>query len=506
MDLKQIRKKLTTLSLSEQKEILDLITAIEKQQDLEKARSSFMGFVKAMYPDFIQGSHHRQMADAFDRIVRGDLKRLIVAMPPRHSKSLFASFLLPAYYLGHHPKKKMIQASHTADLSVGFGRQTRNLMDSKEYQEIFPGVSIAGDAKAAGKWSTNAGGEYYAVGVGGALAGRGAHLLVIDDPISEQDAMMAESNPEIYDKIYEWYQSGPRQRLQPGGAICIVATRWGLKDLTGQVLKKAINEDGVDKWEVIEFPAILPSGSPLWPEFWSLKELEAIKAELPVSKWNAQYMQAPTSEEGALIKRDWWKIWNQKQPPKAVAILQSWDTAFAKTERSNYSACTTWGVFYPDEDESNAPNVILLDSMKEKLEFPELKRKAMELYREWEPDMCIIESKAAGAPLIYELRAMGIPVTEFTPSRGQDKIARVNAITDIFASGRVWRPDKRWAEEVADECAAFPNGESDDIVDTVAQAFLRLRQGGWIGAASDDWDDPDSGDWWERRKRRSAYY
>ena len=504
MDLKSIRKKLSSLSVGEQKEILDLITALEKQQSIESARSSFMGFVKGMYPDFIQGSHHKQMAEAFDRIVRGDLKRLIINMPPRHSKSLFSSFLLPAYYLGHHPKKKIIQASHTADLSVGFGRQTRNLMDSKEYQEIFPGVSIAGDAKAAGKWSTSMGGEYYAVGVGGALAGRGAHLLVIDDPISEQEAIMAESNPEIYDKIYEWYQSGPRQRLQPGGAIAIIMTRWGLKDLTGQVLKKAINEDGVDKWEVIEFPAILPSGAPLWPEFWSLAELEAIKAELPVSKWNAQYMPHPTSEEGALIKRDWWKIWKQKTPPKPVAILQSWDTAFGKTERSNYSACTTWGVFYPDEDESNAPNVILLDCMKEKLEFPELKRKAMELYREWEPDMCIIESKAAGAPLIYELRAMGIPVSEFTPSRGQDKIARVNAITDIFASGRVWRPDKRWAEEVADECAAFPNGESDDVVDTTAQAFLRLRQGGWIGAASDDWDDPDSGEWW--RKRRASYY
>lgn len=474
MDMDKIIRRIHQLPAREQREMLDLISAIEKQKQVEDARKSFMPFMRALWPDFISGSHHKRIAECFDRIIRGELKRLIICLPPRHSKSEMTSCFLPAFYLGNNPKGKIIQAMHTADLSVSFGRKTRNLMDTPDYKEIFPDVTIAADAKAAGRWGTNKGGEYYAVGVGGALAGRGADLMIIDDPVSEQDANMALANPEIYENIYEWYQTGPRQRLQPGGAICIVQTRWSMNDLVGKVLKKASSPDSVDKWEVIEFPAILPSGRPLWPEYWSLESLQATKAALSVPQWNAQYMQAPTSEEGALIKRDWWKIWPEhKKHPKFEAIIQSWDTAFLKTERSNYSACTTWGLFYPDPD-AKVPNVLLLDAMKAKLEFPQLKRKAMDLYNEWQPDSVVVEAKAAGAPLIYELRAMGIPIKEFTPSRGQDKIVRVNSITDIFASGMVWRPDSRWSEEVADECAAFPNGESDDIVDTCLAADTKI--------------------------------
>jgi predicted phage terminase large subunit-like protein len=289
--------------------------------------------------------------------------------------------------------------------------------------------------------------------------------------------------------VYIW----PRQRLQPGGAIIIVMTRWGMRDLSGQILKKSSERVGSDEWEVIEFPAIMPSGQPLWPEFWSLKELEAIKAEIPVSKWNAQYQQNPTSEEGALIKRDWWREWTKPNPPPCEAIIQSWDTAFLKTQRSDYSACTTWGVFYMDDDEGNKrPNLILLDAWKEKLEFPELKKAAYDKYFEYEPDQLIVEKKASGAPLIFELRAMGLPVTEFTPSRGSDKIARVNAVTDLFASGVVWHPPTRWADELIEECAAFPSGEHDDYVDSMTQAMIRFRQGGWIRAASDEWDEEPS--------------
>jgi len=315
-------------------------------------------------------------------------------------------------------------------------------------------------------------------------------MCIRDSPHSEQEATMGEYNPEVYNKVYEWYTSGPRQRLQPGGAIILVMTRWSKRDLTGQIVNKSVEREGSNEWEVIQLPAIMPSGKPLWPEFWSGSELDALKAELPVAKWNAQYQQDPTSEEGALIKREWWQEWEGKDLPPCDSIIQSWDTAFLKTQRADYSACTTWGIFHhPDDDGNEIPNLILIDAYKEKLEFPELKRAAYDKYWEFEPDQMIVEAKAAGSPLIFELRAMGIPVTEFTPSRGQDKIARVNGVTDLFASGVVWYPPTRWAEEVIEECAAFPAGDHDDLVDSTTQALLRFRQGGWIRTTMDDWDD-----------------
>jgi predicted phage terminase large subunit-like protein len=268
-------------------------------------------------------------------------------------------------------------------------------------------------------------------------------------------------------------------------------TRWSKRDLTGQIIQNSIKRDG-DEWETIEFPALLPSGKPLWAEFWKQTELEAIKAEIPVGKWEAQYQQNPTSEEGAIIKREMWKIWEKDTPPPCEFIIQSWDTAFLKTQRSDYSACTTWGIFYrTDSTGAQIPNVILLDAYKEKLEFPELKQKAREKYYEYEPDQLVVEKKASGAPLIFELRQMGLPVTEFVPSRGNDKIARVNAVSDLFSSGSVWYPPTRWAEEVIEECASFPSGDHDDFVDSTTQALIRFRQGGWIRVDTDDWDDDD---------------
>lgn len=475
---------------------IDQIVELLKADKIERCKESFMPFVNEMWSSFISGRHHKIMADAFERVANGELKRLIINMPPRHTKSEFASYLFPAWFLGKFPEKKIIQTAHTAELAVGFGRKVRNLVNTEGYQAIFP-TKLSSDSKAAGRWNTHAGGDYFAIGVGGAVTGKGADVLIIDDPHSEQEAM--QGNPEVYDRVFEWYGSGPRQRLQPGGAIIIVMTRWSKKDLTGQILANSMKREG-DEWEVIEFPALLPSGNPLWEEFWSKKELEAIKAEIPVSKWEAQYQQNPTSEEGAIIKREMWKIWEGEEPPFCDYIIQSWDTAFEKNNRADYSACTTWGVFYRTNAEGfDIPNIILLDAFKERMEFPELKQKAREMYMEWEPDNLIVEKKAAGAPLIYELRQLGIPLQEYTPSKGSDKIARVNAISDMFASGFVWCPATRWAEEVMEECAAFPNGEHDDIVDSTSQALLRFRKGGFVRLTSDAEDEPVI-------KRRTAYY
>jgi predicted phage terminase large subunit-like protein len=464
---------------------------------VERCKESFVFFAKQMWPIFISGKHHAIMADAFERVARGDLKRLIINMPPRHTKSEFASYLLPSWFLGKYPEKKIIQTAHTAELAVGFGRKVRNLVSSEEYRKVFDTV-LSSDSKAAGRWNTDAGGDYFAIGVGGAVTGKGADLLIIDDPHSEQEAK--QGNPAVFDNVYEWFTSGPRQRLQPGGAIIIVMTRWSKRDLTGQILKNA-GKEGVDQWEIIDFPAIMPSGTPLWPAFWSKEALESLKAELPVAKWEAQYQQNPTSEEGAIIKREHWRIWEKDHAPDCDYIIQSWDTAFEKNNRADYSACTTWGVFDQVNQHGDLrANIILLDAFKGRLEFPELKKQALELYQEWEPDTLIVEKRAAGAPLIYEMRKMGIPLSEFTPGKGNDKISRVNAISDLFASGVVWCPETRWAEEVMDELASFPNGDHDDLVDSSSQALMRFRQGGFIAIDSDEPDEPIY------RRRRMEYY
>ena len=498
-ELQAILSILPTLPEAEKRSLLIDLERYERAIERETYQNDFLKFVEKVWTGFIGGRHHKIMARAFEKVARGDCKRLIINMPPRHTKSEFASYLFPAWFLGKYPEKKVIQTSHTAELAVNFGRKVRNLVDEEQYREIFTETALQADSKAAGRWNTSKGGDYFAIGVGGAVTGKGADLLIIDDPHSEQEATTAETNPEIYDKTYEWYTSGPRQRLQPGGAIVIVMTRWSKRDLTAQVLKAAAQRDG-EEWEVIDFPAILPSGNPLWPEFWPFEELEILRNELPHAKWMAQYMQEPTSEASAIVKRDWWRTWEYDNPPPCEFILMSWDTAFEKHNRADYSACTIWGVFYRDDDGSDPEvnradrgkpqaNIILLDAFRDRMEFPELKRVVIDTYRQWDPDGVIIEKKASGAPLIYELRAMGIPVQDFTPTKGNDKIVRLNAVSDIFASGKVWAPQTRWAEEVIEEVASFPAGDHDDYVDSVSMALARFRRGGYIRTTLDEPED-----------------
>jgi predicted phage terminase large subunit-like protein len=464
------------------KEYKKLFLMHHEKQNKREISEDFLKFVKAVWPDFVEGDHHKKIADQFNRLADGKINRLIINMPPRHTKSEFASYLLPAWMIGRQPKLKIIQTTHTAELAIRFGRKAKTLIDSEEYRRIFQ-TRLREDSQAAGRWETDQGGEYFAAGVGGAITGRGADLLIIDDPHSEQDAL----NPEALERAYEWYTSGPRQRLQPGGKIVVVMTRWSIKDLTSSLIK-AQATDKADQWELIEFPAILPTNEPVWPQFWKLSELESVKASLSVQKWNAQWMQNPTAEEGSIIKRDWWRKWDKDYIPDCVHIIQSYDTAFLKKETADYSAITTWGVFYPTED--SGPNLILLDALKERLEFPELKRRALEQYYYWRPDTVVIESKASGLPLTYELRKSGIPVVNFTPSKGNDKHSRVNAVAPLFESGQIWAPDHRFAEEVVEECAAFPYGDNDDLVDSMTQAVMRFRQGGFVDHPEDYIDEP----------------
>jgi len=461
-----------------QKELLE-----QQLRKLDLAEKRFIPFVKHVWPEFIEGDHHVKIAKKFEDIANGKIKRLIVNMPPRHTKSEFASYLFPAWMVGKNPKLKVIQTTHTGELAVRFGRKMKNLVDTSEFAQVFEDCKIAADSKAAGRWETNKGGEYYAAGIGGAITGRGADLLIIDDPHSEQDAL----SDTAMDSAYEWYTSGPRQRLQPGGAIVIVMTRWSTKDLTGKLLN-AQSEPKADQWEVIEFPAILPSNTPVWPNYWKLEELEGVKASLSEGKWQAQWQQNPTSEEGSIIKREWWKEWKPKEIPDLVHIIQSYDTAFSKKETADFSAITTWGVFYPP---NKGPHLILIDVRKGRWDFPELKKIALEEYKYWEPETVIIEAKATGTPLTHELRQIGVPVVNFTPSKGNDKHVRVNSVAPLFEAGKIYYPaDKRWAEEVIEECAAFPYGEYDDLVDSTTQALMRFRQGSFINLPDDYQDEP----------------
>jgi predicted phage terminase large subunit-like protein len=874
-DLQFALQNLHRLDPIQKERVLTLLEERKRLARLQEARDHFIPFVKMMWPEFIPGAHHTIMAEAFEKIATGELKRLIINMPPRFTKSELSSWLLPAWLLGRQPISKIIQASNTEALAAGFGRKVRNLVSGEggdtdqtthPFSEVFPNVWLAKDSQAAAGWHTNRGGEYFAIGVNGKVTGKGAncayfsckcltkrgyiqiadvrvgdevlgydhkrkrtvwtrvravstqrkpelvningfigtpdhrvytrrgyrrslavrensdavltlpenlrtglcgvpsidptnregaytpvllgrvpeksgdvhmpamrglesangrHLqsllpegqarrpdvpelrqrlpaasfhasqersfirgrrqrflqpqllsdlqsgntclaanthwqmqnlrragaaggrevllasvlseagektrhavrgglepgtsshqetvqrrlrnlrpgegpragspyrsrldephggefdlavravplvlpqgdvgrcardyegalrgeghwvvdiqtdtenffcegilvhncAIIDDAHSEQEAKQAESNPAVFDTVWEWYSSGIRQRLQPGGAIVIPMTRWSKRDLSGRLIKQMQEADGIaDKWEVISFPAILDEGQPtersMWPGFWPLEELQRTRAALPVAKWAAQYMQQPTSEGAAIIKREYWRKWggdNEKcpgpahaaawdnlEPPACDYIIGSWDCAATKNERSHPSAYTLWGVFKAEDPDTGKEinNIILLSSFTGRMEFPELKKKAKQFYEEDRPDTLLIENKSAGMQLLQEFRSMGIPAEDFSgSSRGtrampNDKIARANLISDIFASRFVWAPERRFAEELIEQAASFPNGDADDLVDSTVQAMIRFRAGGFIRTANDEVEDDEPRTY--RRKR-----
>ena len=501
---------LDNLDAFSEEEILEIDRMVDELNNRKANKAAYMDlieFCKRMQPDYLVGKHHKILANMLMGIERGDKDRICVNIPPRHGKSQLVSIYFPAWFLGRNPDKKVMMVSHTTDLAVDFGRKVRNLISSDEYQAIFPTVRLAQDSKSAGRWNTNSGGEYYACGIGSALAGRGADLLLVDDPHSEQDVI--NGNFEVFEKAYEWFTFGARTRLMPGGRVAIIQTRWHMDDLTGRVTRDMVNNDLSDQYEVVEFPAILELESkksgkvvhkPLWPEFFDMKALERTKASMPVFQWNAQYQQQPTAEEAAVVKREWWQEWTGENPPVCEYIIMSLDAAAEKHNRADFTALTTWGVFLNEEE--NAYHIILLNSIKERLEFPELKALAMQEYADWEPDSFIVEKKSSGAALYQEMRRTGLPVQEYTPHRGSgDKMARLNSVADIIASGMVWVPQTRWAEEVIEEIAGFPFMSHDDLVDSTVMALMRFRQGGFIRLPTDEPDEPRY-----FRQRRGGYY
>lgn len=805
-ELDTLLRSVDVLDEQELLEVEKMIEELDRRAALQAAKDDLIAFCKRMDPNYKVGRHHRKLADQLMAIERGVKDRICVNMPPRHGKSQLVSIYYPAWFIGRNPTKKVMMVSHTTDLAVDFGRKVRNLIDSDAYREIFPLAALAADSKSAGRWNTSLGGEYFACGVGSALAGRGADLLLIDDPHSEQDVLSG--NFAVFEKAYEWFAYGARTRLMPGGRVAVVQcmtgdtpvlrpdgsstplrdlrpgdsiasfengrlvaakvlnhrsngidrvftinttsaktvkanerhpflvirdgepkwvrlkglrtgdmlvslraanspheqkrspesalgvcretpitesiqtlriagqtttasgkecgvqpkgamrqqrrvafatyttencgglrekavevpkkigkltssiamashwrsiiaslpskvgsvlsvasrrakktlghtgtassvwtiattqtvsapsfattatllsatqrpkpslwqlqstyeltldtiesveptgeeevfdiqvegtenfianglvshnTRWHQDDLTGRLVRDMTNNEDADQYEVVEFPAILEvvqkdkdTGEeeivqkPLWPEFFDMAALLRTKASMPVFQWNAQYQQNPTGEEAAIIKREWWRLWPEDTPPHVEYIIMALDAAAEANNRADFTSLTTWGVFYNEEE--HAHQIVLLNAIKKRLEFPELKALAMEEYRQWEPDAFIVEKKSSGTALYQEMRRSGLMVQEYTPVRGTQnnpntKMARLNSVSDILASGLVWVPAKRWAEELVEEVAGFPFASNDDQVDTTIMALMRFRQGGFIRLPTDEPDE-----------------
>ena len=432
---------------------------------LQLARADLACYAMAQWPEFEFAPHHRLIVDMLEAVERREIQRSMMFLPPRHGKSFIGTELFSAWYLGRHPERAIISASYGQELADYFGRKVRDMVRDPIHGAIFPQCRLADDSSSLRSFSTTAGGSYFAVGRGGPITGRGADLLLIDDPI--KDAEEARSEP-IRRGLHEWYSSVARTRLQPGGAVVLISTRWHEDDLSGRLLRESGGED----WHVLSLPAIAESdesfrraGEALWPGKFSLADLEQTRKEIGGAAWAALYQQRPAAAEGAVFKREWWPSY--LEPPSFRCILQSWDTAFKSGSENDYSVCTTWGV--------SRNGYCLLSFWRGRVDFPELKRLVGSLGREWNPSAILVEDAASGQSLIQELRhESSLPIIPVKIDR--DKISRAQSITPLIEAGKVFLPESApWLDLYLDELAAFPTGAHDDAVDSTTQALNYLR-------------------------------
>jgi len=428
------------------------------------AREDLACYAIAQWPGFELAPHHSLIVEELERIERGDIRRLIICMPPRHGKTLLCTLLFVAWYLGRHPEQFIISASYGQELAEDFGRRVRNFVSDPLHRAIFPGFRLADDSTSMRRFDTTAGGAYYAVGRGGPITGRGAHVLLIDDPLKDRQEAQSET---IRRGLHEWFASVAYTRLQPGGAIVLIQTRWHEDDLAGRLLR----EHAAD-WEVLSLPAIAETdesfrraGDALWPEKFPLGALEEIRTVVGSAAWASLYQQRPAAAEGTLFRRGWWRYFREQ--PVFSRIVQSWDTAYKTGAENDFSVCTTWGVA--------ANGYYLLWFWRGRVEFPELKRRMAWLASEYKPTAILIEDKASGQSAIQELKCETVlPIIPVKVDR--DKVSRAQAVTPLIEAGKVFLPESApWLNQYIDELAAFPTGSNDDAVDSTTQALNYLR-------------------------------
>ena len=485
------------------------------QKAVLQSKDSFLHFIAmfapTLVPDWIMGRHIHLIADRLQKVESGEIKRLMVFLPPRSSKSVICSKLFPAWYVGRHPQHEILTVSHSDQLASDFGRSVRDLVNFDLFNTVFPDVTLRSDVRAAGKWKTNQGGTYYAAGVRSQIAGRGAHVAILDDVMSEEDSF-SETGRRY---VKEWYPSGLRTRIMPNGSIVIINTRYHEDDLCGWLLRQESQIELENKWEVIKIPAWvdepsskmlnLPVGSSYFPE-WKPSEIlkndeEEIKASNGSRYWESLYMQNPVPDTGGIIKKKWLKWWDYDEPPACDYIIQTYDTAFSTKTTADFSVIQTWGIFEHMETDSTGrenwvSNLILLGNEKGRFDYPALRTKAQELYDYHKPDVCIIEKKASGQSLIQDLRRAGLPVLDYIPDR--DKTARVYAATPLMEAGRVWLPKGyEWSDDLYGEAITFPNARHDDQVDAMTMAIHYMKES-WNLLHP---DDPDYEEGYERKKR-----
>jgi predicted phage terminase large subunit-like protein len=494
-----------------------------RRKTLRKKGESFLSYSKHVYPEMVVEEVHVLIARHFEMLLRGEIDRLMVMMPPRTGKSYMTSELLPSWWEGHLANDKILHASYASTLVEKFGRKIRNLLQLPEYHEVFPKTVLSKDSKSAAQWATTEGGEYNAVGVGGGVAGKGGNLIIVDDPVNEQDMF----SKVAHNTVYEWYGAGLYSRRQPKrNAILVVMTRWRCDDLIGRLLADAVTNPGADQWTVLKIPAIVDeetaellndcsddphietphfyrAGDSFSPRRWSLEELQRTKNTITRKAWASLYLQSPTEEEGGILLREWWKMWKEdKALPEIEYTLQSYDTAFEEGEVNDYSARITWGVFKRGSDGKMC--AIMLERMKERLAFPDLLESALVAYDDYKPDRVVIEKAASGAPLIQEMRKRGIPVTPIKPVGS--KIARANAATILLEQGVIYYPNRKWALDVIDSCAEFPNGAHDDDVDATVHGLNFLRRMFLLETPADEEDEEDPSEYDPAKSQPSRSY
>lgn len=430
---------------------------------------------------YLESAHHKALARRLEDVSSGKCKRLMVFMPPRHGKSMLTSEYFPAWWLGMHPDKQIIAATYAQQLADDFGRKVRNLVISEAHQWAFHGFSLSDDSQAANRFHTSMKGAYFAVGAGGPITGRGADLLLIDDPIKGREDAESET---MRQRLKDWYTSVARTRLMPGGAIVVIQTRWHEDDLAGWLLREHQHEG----WEVLNLPALAEpgdqvgraEGDPLWPAAYPLAELLTIKRAIGARDWAALYQQRPSAAEGSIFKREHWQYFRPTETnPKAIIaslrvtrIIQAWDTAFKTKETNDYSVGVTIGI--------TQSRYYVLDVWRDRCEFPDLKRALVAQAAKWAPHVVVIEDTAAGQSLIQELRRdTKLPLVPVKADR--DKVSRANAVTPIHEAGLVYLPeDEPWLSDFTDELAGFPTAPHDDQVDAFVHGMIRAREIGGL--------------------------